>query len=308
MIEVRDLRVDYDEVCAVQDLSFDVPQGEIYGLIGPNGAGKTTTLRAMVGLLEPTYGTIRLNGFDIATHREQAVAHIGFMPDFSPLYEELTVYEFLDIFASAYKLPPATRATEIQRYIDLVELTEKRDTMTAGLSRGMKQRLMLAKTLLPSPAIILLDEPASGLDPHSRILLKNILKQQRADGKTVIISSHILSELAEFCTSIGIMERGHMVTSGRVEDVGARIFSEIRYSIELLGDADKCAELLAADTGVSKLERLENRFTFTFSGDDTAAAALLTQLVTADIQVIKFVREIETLEDIFMQIGAREVA
>lgn len=308
MIEVRDLRVDYDEVCAVQDLSFDVPQGEIYGLIGPNGAGKTTTLRAMVGLIEPTYGTIMLNGFDIATHREQAVAHVGFMPDLSPLYEDLTVYEFLDLFASAYKLPHETRKNDIHRYIDLVDLTEKRDTMTIGLSRGMKQRLMLAKTLLPSPAIILLDEPASGLDPHSRILLKNILKQQGSEGKTVIISSHILTELTEFCTSIGIMERGKMVTSGRVEDISAQIFHEMRYSIEILAEVEKCAEILTADSGISKLAQQGNNFTFSFSGGDNEASELLKLLVQANIPVIKFVRDVETLEDIFLQIGAREVA
>ncbi|MEI7832139.1 MAG: ABC transporter ATP-binding protein [bacterium] len=308
MISVRDLRVDYDDVCAVKDLSFEVPRGEIYGLIGPNGAGKTTTLRTMVGLIEPTYGTVLLNGIDLTTHREDAVACVGFMPDFSPIYDDLTVYEFLDLFASAYKLPMDSRPHLIHKYIDMVELTEKRDALTAGLSRGMKQRLMLAKTLLPAPDIILLDEPASGLDPHSRILLKNILKQQGAEGKTIIISSHILTELAEFCTSIGIMERGHMVTSGKVEEIGARVFQEKHYLVEVLGEEERCAVLLASDIRLSKIEQQGKSFAFNFDGDEQQAAALLKTLTVADIPVIKFIRDVESLEDIFMQIGAREVA
>ena len=308
MIQVRDLRVDYDDVCAVQDLTLEVPPGEIFGLIGPNGAGKTTTLRAMVGLIEPTYGEVLLNGVDVSTHRAQAVANVGFMPDFSPLYDDLTVYEFLDLFAASYHMPPAERKPAIEKHLAQVELTEKRDAMTNGLSRGMKQRLMLAKTLLPNPKIVLLDEPASGVDPHARILLKNILKQQRAEGKTVIISSHILSELSEFCTSIGVMERGRMVISGRVEDVASRVFSESRYAVEVIDGATACLATLTADERVSAVAQDGNGFRFAFAGDDRAASELLAALLTAGARVIQFGRNQETLEELFLQIGAKEVA
>ncbi len=307
MIEVRELRVDYDEVCAVQDLNLSIPAGEIYGLIGPNGAGKTTTLRALVGLLEPTYGEVLLNGKDVSTNREEAVTNVGFMPDFSPIYEDLTVYEFLDLFASSYLIPIAERWKTIHRYLDMVELSEKCDAMTKGLSRGMKQRLMLAKTLLPDPQIILLDEPASGMDPHARVLLKNILKEQREAGKVIVISSHILPELSEFCTSMGIMERGRMVESGRVDEIVAKIFGGAHYSVEVIGQPEACAKALAADVRVSGLEQTANAFRFAFSGDDTAASELLTAIISAGAKVIQFGRSQENLEDIFFQVGAKEV-
>ncbi len=307
MIEVRELRVDYDEVCAVQDLNLSIPAGEIYGLIGPNGAGKTTTLRALVGLLEPTYGEVLLNGKDVSTNREEAVTNVGFMPDFSPIYEDLTVYEFLDLFASSYNIPIDDRWKTIHRYIDMVELTEKCDAMTKGLSRGMKQRLMLAKTLLPDPQIILLDEPASGMDPHARVLLKNILKEQREAGKVIVISSHILPELSEFCTSMGIMERGRMVESGRVDEIVAKMFGGAHYGVEVVGHPEACANVLAEDVRVSGTQQTGNAFRFAFSGDDAAASELLASIVTAGAKVIQFGRAQESLEDIFFQIGAKEV-
>lgn len=307
MIEVRELRVDYDDVCAVQDLNLSIPPGEIYGLIGPNGAGKTTTLRAIIGLLEPTYGEVKLNGIDVSANREEAVTNVGFMPDFSPVYDDLTVYEFLDLFASSYNLPIGERKPAIAKYLDMVELTEKRDAMCKGLSRGMKQRLILAKTLLPNPQIILLDEPASGMDPHARMLLRNILKEQGEAGKVVIISSHILPELSEFCTSMGIMERGRMVESGRVEDIVAKVFGGARYTIQVLEQSELAANVLSADTRISKIEGTDGSFRFAFAGDDYAASEVLASVIAAGGKVIQFGRAQENLEDIFFQIGAKEV-
>ncbi|MEJ7638559.1 MAG: ABC transporter ATP-binding protein [Singulisphaera sp.] len=221
MIRVRDLRVDYDDVCAVRDLSLEVGPGEICGLIGPNGAGKTTTMRAMLGLIEPTFGEIELDGVDMRERPRDACRLVGFMPDFPPLYDDLKVWEFLDLFAASYFVPRPERPATIGRHLELVGLTEKRDAMVVGLSRGMRQRLMLAKTLIPGPRVLMLDEPASGMDPRGRIDLKNILKALGAEGKTVLISSHILAEMTEFCTSVAIMERGRMVVSGTIEDVKA---------------------------------------------------------------------------------------
>ena len=308
MIEVRDLRVDYDDVCAVSDVSLQIAAGEIYGLIGPNGAGKTTTLRAMMGLLEPTYGEITLAGFDLATQREEAIRQVGFMPDFAPLYDDLTVYEFLDLFAASYFLPRETRKATIESYLELVELTAKRNALTLGLSRGMKQRLILAKTLLPEPHIVLLDEPASGMDPHARLLLKNILKELGAQGKAVIISSHILPELSEFCTSIGVMERGHLVVSGRVEDIAASVLGKAQVMIEVLAGAEILTSLLLADAhaGTPVWEGMVANFPY--AGGPDEVSDLLARIIAAGVRVAAFGRKKEDLEEVFLKIGAREVA
>ena len=186
MIQIRDLRVDYDNVCAVRDLSLEVAPGEVCGLIGPNGAGKTTTMRAMIGLIEPTYGEINVMGVDVREHPQDVCRLVGFMPDFPPVYEDLMVWEFLDLFAASYGMPRDRRPFEVGRHLEMVGLAEKRDALVVELSRGMRQRLMLAKTLIPEPRALLLDEPASGVDPQGRIDLKNILRRLGDEGKTVL--------------------------------------------------------------------------------------------------------------------------
>ena len=193
MIRVRDLRVDYETVCAVRDLSLEVGPGEVCGLIGPNGAGKTTTMRAMIGLIEPTYGEIELAGVDMRERPRDACRAVGFMPDFPPMYDDLMCWEFLDLFAASYSVPRPGRRGVVDRALTTVGLAEKRTAMIVELSRGMRQRLMLAKTLIPGPQVLMLDEPASGLDPQGRIDLKNVLKALAAEGKTVLVSSHILT-------------------------------------------------------------------------------------------------------------------
>jgi ABC-2 type transport system ATP-binding protein len=308
MIQVRDLRVDYDDVCAVSDLSLEIPPGEVYGLIGPNGAGKTTTIRTMMGLLEPTYGEILLNGVDVATHREKALLQVGFMPDTTPLYEDLKVWEYLDLFAASYRIPEEKRSAAISKYLEMVDLTEKRDALTAGLSRGMRQRLILAKTLLPEPTIVLLDEPASGMDPHGRVLLRNILRQLGAEGKTVLISSHILSELSDFCTSIGVMEKGRLVVTGRVGEISAHVLGKARVRLELLSGADRCAQLLAETRGISEVRQDGNHFTFASDGTPEEDSDLLAALITAGVRLLAYGREKENLEELFMKIGAKEVS
>ncbi|MCE5238718.1 ABC transporter ATP-binding protein [bacterium] len=308
MIHVRNLRVDYDEVCAVRDLCLEVGPGEIYGLIGPNGAGKTSTLRALVGLVEATYGDVIIGGFDLDHQREQAVGLVGFMPDSAPIYEDLTVWEFLDLFAAAYGLPPHRRGPVIDQHLQLVDLTEKRHALTSQLSRGMRQRLMLAKTLLPDPRVLLLDEPASGVDPNGRALLKQILRDLGQAGKTVIISSHILSELSEFCTSVGVMQKGEMVVSGTVADVAARVMGRARVALEVVGDPASAATVLAADPRVSAPVWENGACRFAFEGEGAEASELLTALVTAGVRVSSFSREKEDLEALFLKIGAKEVS
>jgi ABC-2 type transport system ATP-binding protein len=308
MIRVRDLRVDYDTVCAVRDLSLEVGPGEVCGLIGPNGAGKTTTMLAMLGLVEPTYGTIELAGVDMRERPRDACRAVGFMPDFPPMYDDLLCWEFLDLFAASYSVPRADRPEVIDRALRLVGLTEKRRAMVAELSRGMRQRLMLAKTLIPDPQVLMLDEPASGLDPQGRIDLKNVLKDLAARGKTILISSHILAEMSEFCTAVAIMERGRMVISGTIADVQARISAGSVLVVEVLGDPAALAKLVAADALAGPVEPQNGAWSIPYRGNTEDASALLATLVKGGVRVASFTRRREGLEELFLKVGARELS
>lgn len=307
MISIRDLRIDYHDTCAVDDLSLEIGPGEVFGLIGPNGAGKTSTMRALVGLLEPTYGAIEIDGVDVRD--DVAVRHrVGFMPDFPPLYDDLLVWEFLDLFAASYHVPPAERSRAVDEHLELVGLGEKRHAMVAELSRGMRQRLMLAKTLLPQPSVLVLDEPASGVDPHGRIQLKQILRDQASRGRTVLVSSHILAEMAEFCTSVGIMERGKMVVSGAVDEVARRVTGAERLLIEVLDGLEICLRVLAAEGLADRAVEVAEGIEVAFEGDRRQASDLLAKLTAAGVRVASFARKRETLENVFLQVGASELS
>jgi ABC-2 type transport system ATP-binding protein len=309
MIRVRDLRVDYDNFCAVRDLNLDIAAGQVFGLIGPNGAGKTTTMRTILGLLEPTYGDIEIDGIDIREKPEEGNKLIGFMPDFPPIYEDLMVWEFLDLFAASYYVPRRQRPDVVERYLHLVGLWEKRDVLVPGLSRGMRQRLMLAKTLIPDPQFLMLDEPASGVDPHGRADLKKIIRKLSERGKTVLVSSHILSEMNEFCTSIGIMERGRMVISGTVEEVSRQVMGKAVVAIEILGKGEALLSALSRDRHAGPvMEPDENKFEFTYDGEEEEIADLLGRIVGAGIPVISFGRKKEGLEEVFLKVGAKELS
>src|SRR6201987_3983069 len=223
MIELIHLRKEYDDLIAVQDLTLCIPQGEIFGLIGPNGAGKTTTIRMACGLLAPTLGQALVNGIDLAHEPEKAQQSIGYLSDFFAVYEDLKVWEYLDYFAHAYKVEESAIPARLAEVIAQVSLEVKRDAMIRGLSRGMKQRLGIARAIIHGPKVLLLDEPASGLDPKARLELRNLLRSLRDQGSTILISSHILTELEGFCTSIGIMEKGRLVRSGSIEEVTAAV-------------------------------------------------------------------------------------
>jgi ABC-2 type transport system ATP-binding protein len=308
MISVRDLRVDYDNLCAVHDLTLEVTPGEVCGLIGPNGAGKTTTMRTMLGLIEPTYGEIEIMGIDVREQPQEVGRLVGFMPDFPPVYDDLFVWEFLDLFAASYRIPRWSRPELIDQYLDLVGLAEKRNAPIIELSRGMRQRLMLAKTLIPDPQVLLLDEPASGVDPQGRIDLKNILKRLASQQKTILISSHILAEMNEFCTSVAIMERGHLVVSGRIDEVNARIMGDSLLAVEVLGDPAAVLQILATDERSGPAELKGNTLEFRYKGGAAAASDLLARLVGHGIRVASFARRKENLEDLFLKVGARELS
>jgi ABC-2 type transport system ATP-binding protein len=309
MIRIKDLRVDYDDLCAVKDLSLEVGPGEVCGLIGPNGAGKTTTMRAMLGLLEPTYGEIEVCGVDVRERPKDVCRVMGFMPDFPPVYEDLMVWEFLDLFAASYGLDHERRRRAIADYLEMVGLTEKRNAMVGELSRGMRQRMMLAKTLIPDPHVFLLDEPASGIDPQGRIQLKQILRRLAEEEKTVLISSHILAEMNEFCTSVVVMEKGQVVVAGRIDDVNQRVMGDSSLAVEVLGDVEPFLAIVADDERAGAIEHKGNQtYEFRFRGDELAASELLATLVGQGVRISGFTRRRDNLEDLFLKVGSKEIS
>src|SRR5437016_6849265 len=219
IIETRDLVKRYGKLTAVNHLSLQVPRGAIYGFVGPNGAGKTSTMRILTTLMLPSSGQAFVCGYEVTKDPRAVRRAIGYMPDFFGVYDDMKVWEYLDFFAMAYKIHPAQRPKIINDVLELTDLTVKKDDYVEALSRGMKQRLCLAKTLVHDPKVLLLDEPASGLDPRARIEIKELLRELKSMGKTIIISSHILPELADFCNKIGIIEKGEMIISGDVNDI-----------------------------------------------------------------------------------------
>lgn len=313
MICAKSLRVDYDEVTAVYDLDLTIPKGQIYGLVGPNGAGKTSTIKALAGILDPTYGEIKINGIDLDLHPQEALLHLGYMPDFPPVYENLKVWEYLDVFATAYRIPRSKRLTRIRHWIEKVDLTSKYDAFIHTLSRGMRQRLVLAKTLLHEPSVLLLDEPASGMDPMARMDLRKALKEIALQGTTILISSHILTELSDFCTAVGIMEKGRMVVSGTIEEIRARVGSKGRLKIRLVTLDEKIRDRLREELKNHEyvfdlMEKSMGEFTAYFTGNPNQAATLLKVLVERGFPLADFHLEEENVEDIFFKIGAREVS
>jgi ABC-2 type transport system ATP-binding protein len=219
LVSIENLRVTYGRMTAVHELSFSISRGEIFGFIGPNGAGKTSTIKVLATLLKPSGGRALVGGLDVVREPHAVRRKIGYMPDFFGVYDDLTASEYLHFFAAAYKIPSTRRRALIADVLALTDLTEKHDAPVDGLSRGMKQRLGLARVLLHDPDLLLLDEPASGLDPRARIEMRELLKELQSMGKTIIVSSHILHELAQFCTHIGIVERGRMIANGSLADI-----------------------------------------------------------------------------------------
>ena len=302
MLRIEHLRVDFPDVVAVNDLSLEVLPGDACALIGPNGAGKTTTLRAAAGLQEPTCGSIAVDHSQLIGSPQELKRRIGFMPDFAPVYDQLTVTEFLDHFARAYNVP--NRPERIRECIEEVWLTEKSSSLCEGLSRGMKQRLMLAKALLHEPPVLLLDEPASGLDPNGRIELRNILLKLRTAGKAILISSHILTELSGFCNKVAIMERGRLVRSGLISELGASD-GHRRWLLKWRAPDESARQTLATITSVTHVETVNGGAAFDFAGTDDELDALLRQLIANGVRVTEWRSLDSDLEQIFLQSGAK---
>ena len=308
MIETTDIRVDYGDVTAVTDVSLSIGAGEVFGLIGPNGAGKTSLLKLLATLREPTYGTAKIAGFDLGEDVAAVRRVIGYMPDLAPVYKDLRCWEFLDLFARAYFVDRRDRVARVEACIDLVNLRGKRQAMAGTLSRGMTQRLVLAKTLLHDPSVLLLDEPASGLDPLARVDLRNLLRGLGLRGKTVIVSSHILNELGEFCTSIGIMEKGRLVLAGDIKQIVAGLNRVRRFVVETVGSVEAAAALLRERGDVQGIEAGGEVCRFESSVAAGQEAEILAALVGGGVAVRGFFEHRRGVEDVMMEVGASEVS
>ena len=308
-IDLRNITKCYDKLTAVDNLSLALGPGEIFGFIGPNGAGKTTTIKILATLLEPTTGTAFVDGINVVENPDAVRARIGYMPDTFGVYDEFKVWEYLDFFAAAYKVPKGDRPGLIDLVLDLTNLSNKKDAYVEGLSRGMKQRLCLARTMVHNPKVLLLDEPASGLDPRARIEIRDLLKELRNLGKTIIVSSHILPELADFCTSVGIIEKGKLLVSGPIDsligdNLGARVL-EIKVPAE---DKAMASKVLAPLTGVRNVAERGEFLDVQFDGGIDAQNDLLLALITAKVRIVSF-GEVQTdLEAVFMNLTRGLVA
>ena len=303
MLEVKNLHKTYGPLVAVDDLSFTLQPGDVFGFIGSNGAGKTTTIRMIATLLEPTSGTATINGADIWNDPMEVRRQIGYMPDFFGLYDDVKVWEYLDFFASIYRVPRAQRRGVIDNVLELTDLTIKRDAFVQTLSRGMQQRLCLARCLVHDPALLLLDEPASGLDPRARADLKELILELGRMGKIVIVSSHILSELAGFCNKVGIIERGKLLVHGAVKDVLKSVRPTRTLEARFLESPDGAVEFAQARPLVLNVQvGSDNQLSMEFQGTVEQQADLLEAFLAAGHRIIDF-REVHgDLEDAFMRL------
>jgi ABC-2 type transport system ATP-binding protein len=309
IIETKDLRKRYGKFEAVNGLSLEVPSGSIYGFVGPNGAGKTTTMRMLTTLTRPTAGQAWVAGHSVTEEPRAVRRAIGYMPDEFGVYDDMRVWEYLDFFAACYDIPEANRKTLIDDLLELVDLTHRRDDMVDKLSRGMKQRLSLARTLAHDPTILILDEPASGLDPRARVEIRELLVELSKMGKTIFFSSHILADVSEICTHIGIIEAGKMVAQGSMNDMRAQLMPhrEIMVTVRDTEAAEKVRMLIAGMPDVVNVEILEakagrDRVRIDFTGDDDGVAAINQKLHGAGIAILGFTEETKDLEAMFMRV------
>lgn len=302
MIELNGFGKDYGNFTAVSRIDLRIDEGETFGFIGPNGAGKSTTIRFLATLLRASRGGGVVAGHDVMGDPVGVRQSIGYMPDNFGVYDGMRVWEFLDFFAVAYRINRSGRRQVIDNVLELLDLGHKRDDFVNGLSRGMKQRLCLAKTLLHDPPVLILDEPASGLDPRARVELKLLLKELRAMGKTILISSHILTELADCCTSIGIIERGELLMHGPIERVHQRIRRNRVVDIRFLSSQDVGLSILRSDPALRSLEVLPDRVVAELESDDEGLAALMERLIGEGVRMRSFYDRDPTLEDVFMSV------
>lgn len=303
MLHIENLNKYYGKFKAVDNLSLEIPKGEIFGFVGPNGAGKTTTMRITCGLLDATSGIVQVDGVDARKNSKELKRKIGYMPDFFGVYDDLKVTEYMEFYASIYGIKGAEAKKITDDLLELVDLSDKKDFYVDSLSRGMKQRLCLARSLVHNPELLVLDEPASGMDPRARIEMKNILRTLQTMGKTIILSSHILPELAEICTSIGIIEKGSMVISGSVEDIMRQIYGSRKLRLKVLSEQENTEFLLKENPLIDGINALSNGvIEFNFKGEDKDINELLISLMDRNIPVVTISELDGNLEDIFLKV------
>jgi len=302
MITLSGFGKDYGDFVAVKSLDLQIDAGEMFGFIGPNGAGKSTTIRFLVTLLRPSRGAGVVAGCDVVGDPVGVRQNIGYMPDNFGVYDGMRVWEFLDFFAVAYRIGKTQRRQTIANLLELLDLGHKRDDFVNSLSRGMKQRLCLAKTLVHDPPVLILDEPSSGLDPRARIEMKALFKELRRMGKTILISSHILTELADCCTSIGIIERGQLLMSGPIDSVYRNLRRNRIVEIEFLTNADAGMSILRSQTSLRSVEVGPRCVTAELETDDEGLASLIETFIHEGVRVKKFNDKDPTLEDVFMTV------
>ncbi|MBQ7111157.1 MAG: ABC transporter ATP-binding protein [Thermoguttaceae bacterium] len=311
MIKTEDLTKQYGKLFALKNLTLELNEGDLFGFIGPNGSGKTTTMKMLATLLQPTYGEAYVCGLSIYTKPKEIRRLIGFMPDFFGVYDDMKVIEYLEFFAAAYRVRGEARRKICNEVLELVDLGYKREALVTSLSRGMTQRLGLARVLLHDPQVLLLDEPASGLDPRARIEIRELLKRLGGRGKTIMVSSHILPELADVCNKVGIIERGELLVDARVEDVMKRVRDQVVVLVELAEPQDEnfgkkideCAKFLTDDAVVESVEKTKNdalRVLIEKGKGLDDYSALLTRLIERGFRIRSFREEEVNLETAFM--------
>lgn len=299
IVHTSALRREYGEVVAVRDMGLTVPRGAVMALVGPNGAGKSTLLKMLSAVLEPTSGTAEVNGIDINADPRGVHAAVGFLPDFFGLYEEITVGEYLEYFARAYRVARGRRESVIARTLDDVDLSGKAAARVQALSRGMRQRLAIGRTLLHEPPLLLLDEPASGLDPESRHDLQKLFTRLSGAGKTLVVSSHILSELEDYCTHVAILREGALVACGSLAEVSASVVKRRRVRVKSAGGAEALLAALTA-AGLEKPSPDSCGALFDFSGGDEDLAGILKKLLDGGLKVTHFGEEGGSIQDTYM--------
>ncbi len=309
IIQTKNLVKKFGKFTAVNGLSLEVPAGSIYGFVGPNGAGKTTTMRMLTTLTRPTTGEAWVNGHSVLEEPRAVRKSIGYMPDEFGVYDDMRVWEYLDFFAACYDIPESERKRLIDDLLQLVDLTHRRDDMVDKLSRGMKQRLSLARTLAHDPSVLILDEPASGLDPRARVEIRELLVELAKMGKTIFFSTHILADVSEICTHIGIVEAGQMIAQGSMDDMRAQLQPHREITVTLLTqEAVEAVKTLMSDfEGVANVAELEPkggrfRVRIDYTGGDEGVAALSQKLHSANIAILGFTEETKDLEAMFMRV------
>lgn len=306
-VSARKLRKEYDDVIALKSLDLEIPAGEIFGLIGPNGAGKSTLLKILATALRPDNGAATVDGCSVETAPREVRRRVGFMPDFFSMYENVTAEDFITYFGLAFGLSPAAALERTDLLLKRVNLSDKKSARVAELSRGMRQRLVFAKTIVHDPPVLLLDEPLSGLDPLARMEMKDILRGLRGEGKTVVISSHVLPEMTDLCTSVGILEKGELVIAGPMDVVSAAARGSRVVEIEVIGDEAKARQIIASAKGASLEPGEGKKILFKLDADRERIAEVNAALARADIGVVAIAERANDLESIYFRLSSHEV-